>query len=144
MYEKNGEPLEVILFHFIEARIIRPKIRVYRTDNFYAALMRQAQAEKEVEEIVRKYQRPVPEKKRKRKFQVPEYLRSEDQKRIAEIIKKAQRDDGIPRTTQQSIPFDRMFQDGICRVGQDFYTKTIRVSGHQLPARPAGGSEGDL
>lgn len=62
MYEKNGEPLEVILFHFIEAQIIWPKIRVYRTDNYYAALMRQAQAEKEVEEIVQKYQRPVPEK----------------------------------------------------------------------------------
>jgi hypothetical protein len=66
MYEKNGEPLEVILFHFIEAQIIRPKIRVYRTDNDYAALMRQAQAEKEVEEIVRKYQRPVPEKGKKK------------------------------------------------------------------------------
>ncbi|MDY6340687.1 MAG: PrgI family protein [Lachnospiraceae bacterium] len=66
MYEKNGEPLEVILFHFIEARIIRPKIRVYRTDNDYAALMRQAQAKKEVEEIVRKYQRPVPEKGKKK------------------------------------------------------------------------------
>ena len=34
--------------------------------------------------------------------------------------------DGIPRTTQQSIPFDRMFRDGICRVGADYYTKTIR------------------
>ena len=66
MYEKNGEPLEVILFHFIEARIIRPKIRVYRTDNDYAALMRQAQAKKEVEEIVRKYQRPIPEKGKKK------------------------------------------------------------------------------
>lgn len=64
-------------------------------------------------------------KKEKRKFQVPEYLRSEDKKRIAEIIKNAKRDDGIPRTTQQSIPFERMFQDGICRVGKDFYTKTI-------------------
>ena len=61
MYEKNGEPLEVILFHFIEARIIRPKVRVYRTDNYYAALMRQAAAEKEVEEIVRSYHKPVPE-----------------------------------------------------------------------------------
>lgn len=45
---------------------------------------------------------------------------------MATIIKNAQRDDGIPRTTQQSIPFDRMFQDGICRVGTDYYTKTIR------------------
>ena len=65
MYEKNGEPLEVILFHFIEAQFLRPKIRVYRTDNYYAALMRQAKAEKEVEEIVSRYQEPVPAKGKK-------------------------------------------------------------------------------
>ena len=29
-------------------------------------------------------------------------------------------------TAQQSIPFDRMFQNGICRVGLDYYTKTIQ------------------
>ncbi len=28
-------------------------------------------------------------------------------------------------TAQQSIPFERMFQDGICRVGPNYYTKTI-------------------
>ena len=45
---------------------------------------------------------------------------------MKEAIKKARKDDGVPRTAQQSIPFDRMFQDGICRVGSDYYTKTIR------------------
>ena len=65
MYEKNGEPLEVILFHFIEAQFLRPKIRVYRTDNYYAALMRQAEVEREVEEIVSRYQEPVPAKGKK-------------------------------------------------------------------------------
>lgn len=34
--------------------------------------------------------------------------------------------DGIPRTAQESIPFERMFPDGICRVGSDYYTKTIQ------------------
>lgn len=53
MYEKNGQPLEVILSHMIQAIFIRPKIRPYKTDNYYAALVRQAQAEKEVNEIVR-------------------------------------------------------------------------------------------
>ena len=53
MYEKNGQPLEVILNHMIQAIFIRPKIRPYKTDNYYAALMRQAQAEKEVKRIVR-------------------------------------------------------------------------------------------
>ena len=53
MYEKNGRPLEVYLGHFIEAIFVRPKKRPYKTDNYYAALMRQAAAEKEVEKIVR-------------------------------------------------------------------------------------------
>ena len=53
MYEKNGQPLEVFMGHFIQANFTRPKIRPYQTDNYYAALMRVIQAEKEVEEIVR-------------------------------------------------------------------------------------------
>ena len=53
MYEKNGQPLEVILNHMIQAIFKRPKIRPYKTDNYYAALLRQAEAEKEVEKIVR-------------------------------------------------------------------------------------------
>ena len=52
MYEKNGQPLEVILNNMIQAIFIRPKIRPYKTDNYYAALERQAQAEKEVDRIV--------------------------------------------------------------------------------------------
>ena len=54
MYEKNGQPLEVILNHMIQAIFKRPKIRPY---NYYAALLRQAEAEKEVEKIVRLYQK---------------------------------------------------------------------------------------
>ena len=53
MYEKNGQPLEVILEHMIQVMFLRPKIRPYRTDNYYAALEREKQAEKEVREIVR-------------------------------------------------------------------------------------------
>ena len=53
MYEKNGRPLEVILSHFIQQVFIRPKKRPYKTDNYYAALERQADAERKVEEIVR-------------------------------------------------------------------------------------------
>ena len=53
MYEKNGQPLEVILNHMIQAIFKRPKIRPYKTDNYYAALLRQAEAEKEVGKIVR-------------------------------------------------------------------------------------------
>ena len=53
MYEKHGQPLEVFLKHFIQANFVRPKTRPYKTDNYCAALIRQAKAEEEVEKIVR-------------------------------------------------------------------------------------------
>ena len=53
MYEKNGQPLEAIIIHIIESAFIRPKIRPYATDNYYSALIRQAEAETEVERTVR-------------------------------------------------------------------------------------------
>ncbi len=34
MYERDGQPLEVIAKHFIEAKFIRSKIRPYQTDNY--------------------------------------------------------------------------------------------------------------
>lgn len=52
MYEKDGQPLEVIAKQFIQAKFVRPKVRPYVTDNYYAILMRQDQAEKEVNAIV--------------------------------------------------------------------------------------------
>ena len=71
-------------------------------------------------EFLKKSEKPT------REFAMPEGLSREEQKQVKDIIKKAKKDDGMPRTAQQSIPFDRMFQDGICRVGQDYYTKTIQ------------------
>ena len=65
-------------------------------------------------------------KKEERSFQSPEYLSNEDKKKVREIIKAAKKRDDIPKTTQESIPFDRMFQDGICRGGTNYYTKTIQ------------------
>lgn len=64
MYQKNGQPLEVILTHFIQANFIRPKIRIYQTNNYYEALYRQAIAEREVEKIVHKYHKNVSEEGR--------------------------------------------------------------------------------
>ena len=66
------------------------------------------------------------QKKEERSFQIPEYLSNEDKKKVREIIKAAKKRDDIPKTTQESIPFDRMFQDGICRGGTNYYTKTIQ------------------
>jgi hypothetical protein len=67
MYEKDGQPLEVIAKHFIQTKFIRPKVRPYKTDNYYAALERQYQLEKEVERIVCKEEKADTRRKNARK-----------------------------------------------------------------------------
>lgn len=54
MYERNGQPLEVFLGHLIQNKFIRPKERIYRTNNLYSALIRQSDLEKEVRNIAGK------------------------------------------------------------------------------------------
>ena len=54
MYEKNGQPLEVFLGHLIENKFIRPKVRVYQTNNLYSALVRQYELKQEVRAIAGK------------------------------------------------------------------------------------------
>ena len=54
MYEKNGQPLEVFLGHLIENKFIRPKVRIYQTNNLYSALVRQYKLEQEVRAIAGK------------------------------------------------------------------------------------------
>ena len=69
IYEKHGQPLEVILKHYIEVRFLTPKQRPYKTDNFYALLIRQNKLDKEVKHIVerRKTISPKADKGRKAK-----------------------------------------------------------------------------
>ena len=57
LYERDGQPLEVVAKNMIESKFIRPKVRPYQMDNYYSILARQAQAEKEVTQIVRKTQK---------------------------------------------------------------------------------------
>ena len=52
MYEKDVQPLEVVAKHFYEAKFKRPKTRPYKTKNYYALLVQQADAEMEVNRIV--------------------------------------------------------------------------------------------
>jgi hypothetical protein len=52
MYEKHGQPLEVVAKNIIQTKFIRPKERPYQTENFYAVLERQRKLEKEVLVIV--------------------------------------------------------------------------------------------
>lgn len=52
MYEKHGQPLEVVVKNIIQTKFVHPKERPYQTENLYAVLERQRQLEKEVSAIV--------------------------------------------------------------------------------------------
>ena len=67
MYERHGQPLEVIAGQMIQAIFLRPKERPYQTNNLYAALMRQHQLEKEVKAIVKNRKENAPTGRRKKK-----------------------------------------------------------------------------
>ncbi|MBO4679359.1 MAG: conjugal transfer protein TraE, partial [Lachnospiraceae bacterium] len=59
-------------------------------------------------------------------FKMPEGLTRAEKKEVKKIIEEARRKNSVPHTAQDSIPFERMFKDGICRVEDDYYTKTIQ------------------
>ncbi len=54
IYEKDGQPLEKHLAHFIRARFLWPQTRPYQTENLYAALERLNHQEKEAMTIAEK------------------------------------------------------------------------------------------
>ena len=53
MYEKHGQPLEVVIKNIIQTKFVRPKERPYQTQNLYAVLEKQRKLEKEVSAIVK-------------------------------------------------------------------------------------------
>ena len=62
---------------------------------------------------------PFPRKKK------ADTLTPQQNKQIQAAIHK-RKPTGPPRTAQQSIPFQRMFEDGTCRVSSNYYTRTIQ------------------
>ena len=52
MFERNGQPLEVLLMHIVQARFVRPRTRVYQTDNFYNTIETNVRNKREVKKIL--------------------------------------------------------------------------------------------
>ena len=91
-----------MLRNIIRTRFLLPRVRPYQTENFYALLSR---GEKEVT--------PIADKKKQK---AASGKRSAADKRP----KKAG-----PHTAQQTIPYRAVYKDGICRVNERLFTKSI-------------------
>ncbi len=128
MYEKNGQPLEKIIGNMIRVSFLRPRQRPYQTNNFYAVLERQDKLDKEVYDIV--YGKEKPDKRQsaggRRANAGEKKLSRADRKQIEAAISRANRTDQKGISAQDSIPYERMWPDGICRVTGCYYTKTIQ------------------
>ncbi len=53
-------------------------------------------------------------------------MTKEQQKQIDAAVARAKGKDKKQMSAQDSIPFQRMFKDGICRVTDNYYTKTVK------------------
>lgn len=64
----------------------------------------------------------------KRDFEAPPpvKLTRTEKMRIQEIQNRVGKKNKVPRTAQESIPFQKMYPSGICKVDEDFYSKTIQ------------------
>lgn len=54
VYEKNGQPLEVVLRNMIRVSFLRPKFRPYKTRNFFDLIADQSYGEEEVNKIAQR------------------------------------------------------------------------------------------
>ena len=59
-------------------------------------------------------------------IRMPSHLSAAEQKQVQTVIDRARGDSTVPHSAQDSIPFQRLFPDGICRVTDNYYTKTIQ------------------
>ena len=105
LYEKNGQPLEKVLKNIIRVRFLAPAARPYRTQNRFAALERQEHFNKEVEKLV----------------SIPNKTTGKDSRGLGTSRHPARHQ----AVAQQTIPYQEMYQDGICHIQNQLYSKSV-------------------
>ena len=109
MYEKHGQPLEVVIKNVIQTKFIRPKERPYQTENFYAVIEKQRKTGKRRYRLLSMAERKTMT--RAVKNPVKRKLTRAEKKEIAAVIQAA-KGDGKPNTAQQTIPYLQMYRTG--------------------------------
>ena len=65
-------------------------------------------------------------KKKAPPLNMPPGTNSVDRKKIRSIHKKRVKDEQAVLSAQDSIPFQRMYPDGLCRVSENYYSRTVQ------------------
>ena len=129
MYERDGQPAEKILKNRLRYKLW-PKDRPYRTDNLYKSM-----SKKEVTKIAKNKQQEAQEKRLQKNIRQAKKTRADaKQGKTKSARSKPSKKGGFfaglkadaPQTVQQSIPYREMYRDGICRLTDTLYTKTVQ------------------
>lgn len=128
LYEKNGQPLEKILKNIIRVRLLAPAARPYQTNNRFAALERQARYEKEVQQLVSIQNKATGKNSRGLGTSHDPARHQADRRRQKACGKgnpAGKKEGKIAKTAQQTIPYEEMYPDGICRITNRLYSKSV-------------------
>lgn len=149
MYEKDGLPLEKVLKNYINVHYLRPQVRVYDMTRTGAAIkayeeekkgpveVPDAKAEAESGDAVTTAKKAAVNPKIRMSRKERRHAAKEAKKQAKKDAERAKnikamhtarfgKNKGKTMSTQDSIPYKEMCSDGICRVADGVYSKTIR------------------
>lgn len=82
--------------------------------------------EKRLSQAKQQYREEKADNRLTLRFPTNKKLSASEKRKVNRAIKKAKRDGKIPKNAQETIPYKRMYPDGMCRVNDRLYTKTIQ------------------
>lgn len=143
LFKKDNLGMEKWARFFYEAHFVRNSERPYETRNMYEVMLDTLRFNKEVEKIVFKGKTKEEIKeikdrgeyseitfghgKDKKKIRVPikGKIDKNVKKELEKAVKKAKIKGEIPTTAQDTIPYDRSYEDGVFLYDNNYYTITV-------------------
>ena len=127
MYEKDGFPAEKILYFIIRQKFLIPGLRPYKEENFRRRMEETEKIKKEIQDLEEKAGNKIRTAKRKERTKEAglSTLEKKRLKELKQILQKNSKNRRNVDTAQKSIPFQKMYRDGICRVTNRMYSKMV-------------------
>ncbi len=120
LYERHGQPLEVVVWQIVECCFIQPKERPTRPTTLIPPLCGNPKWKRRSTPLSKKQKNETSAK-------APVKLTRAEKKEIQAVIRKY-KGDGKPHSAQASIPYEAMYQDGVCRVTPRTFSKCIEFT----------------
>lgn len=118
LYTKDGLFIEKHIKYYYETHKTRATERPYKTQNLYEIIERQKTLEKEIDDILNSNNGRIYISK-------DGIIDKQVKKEIEKAIEKAKRSGKIPMSAQETIPYDKIYPDGIIEIEPGYYSKTI-------------------